>query len=103
MREGLRNMAVEKHNKNLDWEREAKKHAAEAGELKIAIAEKLEEVRERIRTVTKEVERESDVTVAVAVRVGLSELKRQERWLEKILYGGTGWREAMMKRFMEKR
>lgn len=42
MRKGLRNMAVEKCNKDLDWEREAKKHAAEAGELKIAIAEKLD-------------------------------------------------------------
>ena len=103
MREGLRNMAVEKHNKNLDWEREAKKHAAEAGELKIAIAEKLEEVKRRIQIVAKEAEKKSDITVAVAVRVELSELKKQQQWLEKILYGGTGWREAMMKRFMEKR
>lgn len=50
-------MAVEKRNKNLDWEREAKKHAAEAGELKIAIAEKLEEVKRRIQIVAKEAEK----------------------------------------------
>lgn len=99
-------MAVEKCNKNLDWEREAKKHAAEAGELRIAIAEKLEEVKKRISTVTEEIETiasSSNITAMAAAKTEEYELKRQQQWLEKILYGGTGWREAMMKKFMEKR
>lgn len=32
-------------NRENDWKQEALKHAAEAGEMKIAIAQKLEEVR----------------------------------------------------------
>lgn len=72
------------------WEMEAKKHAAEAGELKIAIAEKLDEVRGRISKVTKEIEKASDITAVVTAKAERSELEKQSQWLEKILYGGAG-------------
>lgn len=71
----------------VDWKLEAKKHAAEAGELKIAIAEKLDEVRGQISKVTKEIEKASDITVVVTAKTERSELEKQSQWLKKILYG----------------
>ena len=76
---------LKKYEDGINWEMEAKKHAAEAGEMKIAIAEKLEEVRTRRRELKRDIEKEKDEWIKLVLKHKEGELEKQEIWIEKML------------------
>lgn len=89
----------------IDWKQEAQKHAAEAGEMKITTAEKLEEVRADIVNI-----RHMLITEDTALDQAILGWKKEqlERWaifLEDLLHGGAkkpvgeDWKQNVMQRF----
>lgn len=89
----------------IDWKQEALKHAAEAGGIKIAIAQKLEEVRADIVNI-----RHMLLTEDTALDQAILDWKKDqlEKWaifLEDLLHGGTkksvreDWKQNVMQRF----
>lgn len=88
----------------IDWKQEALKHAAEAGEMKIAIAQKLEEVRADIVNI-----RHMLLTEDTALDQAILGWKKEqlEKWvifLEDLLHGakktvGKDWKQNVMQRF----
>ncbi len=71
-------------NREIDWKQEAQKHAAEAGEMKIAIAQKLEEVRADIVNIRHMLITE-DTALDQAI---LSWKKEQLEFQQRYIYGG---------------
>lgn len=92
-------------SREIDWKQEAQKHAAAAGEMKIVIAQKLEEVRADIVNI-----RHMLITEDTALDQAILSWKRAqlEKWaifLEDLLSGsvkksvGEDWKQNMMERF----
>lgn len=92
-------------NREIDWKQEAQKHAAAAGEMKIAIAQKLEEVRAGIVNI-----RHMLITEDTALDQAILSWKKEqlEKWaifLEDLLSGGVkktvskDWKQNVMQRF----
>lgn len=92
-------------NREIDWKQEVQKHAAEAGEMKITIAQKLEEVRADIVNI-----RHMLITEDTALDQAILGWKKEqlERWaifLEDLLHGGVkktvgeDWKQNVMQRF----
>lgn len=73
--------------KEIDWKQEAQKHAAAAGEIKIALAGRLEEVRTQIAVLGQMQLLEDNDLDQVMLGWKIEQLKEQERWLEGMLYG----------------
>lgn len=83
------------------WKLEAQKQAAGAGELRIKIAEHLEELRMRI-TDLKEMEHpENDDMSAMIIKWEISQLKKEEEWLEDLLHTDreNTWKSHIERRF----
>lgn len=89
----------------IDWKQEAQKHAAEAGEMKITITQKLEEVRADIVNI-----RHMLITEDTALDQAILGWKKEqlEKWaifLEDLLHGGAkktvseDWKQNVMQRF----
>lgn len=92
-------------NREIDWKQEAQKHAAEAGEMKIAIAEKLEEVRANIVNIRHLLLTEDTALDQAILSWKAEQLERWARFLEDLLYGGAkktvgkDWKKRTMERF----
>ncbi len=69
-----------------NWEQEAKKQAAECGELKIKIAERLESVQKRISA--REAARDDTETSMELFEILNRDLVNEEKWLTAILKEG---------------
>ena len=83
---------VQLHKDCQHWKTEAQKHAAAAGELKVALGERLEEIRRRktsIEDLAPGVKTDMDKAVA---EWKIKQYKEQEQWLEVVLQG-KNWME----------
>lgn len=71
----------------LNWKYEAQKQAVNAGELRIAIAEQLEDVRTQILAIHKQLLFEDNDFDIVILTWKKEQLENQERWLKDVLVG----------------
>lgn len=81
----------------MDWKQEAQKQVADAGEMRIAIAVRLEEVRTQIAGIHKHLMLEDNDFDRVILEWKQNQLKEQVAWLEGTLnkpYGIGGDRDA---------
>ena len=73
--------------KGTNWKQEAQKQAADAGELKMKLAERLEHIRTEISTARQYLRFEDNNLDRVVLEWKLGQLQKEEEWLEGILYG----------------
>lgn len=71
--------------REVDWKREAQKHAAAAGEFRIALAERLELIRNRICATRNQMAAEYNIDIYIRLQVKYQQLQNQEEWLESVL------------------
>lgn len=89
----------------IDWKQEAQKHAAAAGEMKIAIAQKLEEVRADIVNIRHMLLTEDTVLDQAILGWKKGQLEKWAIFLEDLLSGGVkksvgeDWKRRTMERF----
>lgn len=76
--------------RRIDWEQEAKKYCASAGELRILLAERLEEIRCRKASLRGLAGVAKDAMDEAVLSWKLKQLEEQEAWLENVLYGKGG-------------
>lgn len=74
-------------DQEMEWEQEAKKQAAAAGEMLIKIAERLEDIRTRISTTRQMLLMEDNHMDQAILQWKLRQLQEQEAWMESVLYG----------------
>lgn len=92
-------------SKEIDWKQEALKHAAEAGEMKIAIAQKLEEVRADIVNIRHLLITEDSALDQAILGWKKDQLEKWVIFLEDLLSGGVkksvgeDWKQNVMQRF----
>lgn len=92
-------------NREIDWKQEALKHAAEAGEIKIAIAQKLEEVRADIVNIRHMLLTEDTALDQAILGWKKDQLEKWAIFLEDLLSGGVkktvgkDWKQNVMQRF----
>lgn len=92
---GLTPEQVEKLSEDLKyWKNEARKQAATAGEIRIVLAERLEEVRTDIAVSGQLLLVEDSELDRTILSWKISQKKSETKWLEQVLYGrhnrGTG-------------
>lgn len=78
----------ESGNENLhgiNWEQEAKKQCAAAGELRIILAERLEAIRTSIRDTRRMLDAEKDPDTVIRLQLKGTLLQREADWLESVL------------------
>ena len=68
-----------------NWEQEAKKQCAAAGELRIILAERLEAIRTSIRDTRRMFDAEEDPDTAIRLQLKGTLLQREADWLESVL------------------
>lgn len=89
----------------IDWKQEAQKHAAEAGEMKIAIAQKLEEIRADIVNIRHMLLTEDTALDQAILSWKKAQLEKWAIFLEDLLSGGAkktvgeDWKQNVMQRF----
>lgn len=89
----------------IDWKQEAQKHAAEAGEMKIAVVEKLEEVRADIVNIRHMLLTEDTALDQAILGWKKEQLEKWAIFLEDLLSGGVkktvgkDWKQRTMERF----
>ncbi len=89
----------------IDWKQEAQKHAVEAGEMKIAIAQKLEEVRADIVNIRHMLLTEDTALDQAVLSWKKAQLEKWAIFLEDLLSGGVkksvgeDWKQNVMQRF----
>lgn len=89
----------------IDWKQEALKHAAEAGEMKIVIAQKLEEVRADIVNIRHMLLTEDTALDQAILGWKKEQLEKWAIFLEDLLSGGAkktvgeDWKQNVMQRF----
>lgn len=87
------------------WEKEAKEQTAAAGELKIKLAEHLEEIRNNISELRQQAKTETSDMDIVLIQWKIEQLRKEESWLEGILFrknqipGMEAWKVGIMQRF----
>ena len=92
-------------NRENDWKQEALKHAAAAGEMKIAIAQKLEEVRTDIVNIRHMMITEDTALDQAVLSWKKAQLEKWAIFLEDLLSGrvkktvGEDWKQNVMQRF----
>ena len=69
----------------MDWEREAKKQTAIAGEYRIYVTAQLESVRESMRITMKQLQEEESTDTQMRLHVKLMVLQKQAAGLEGII------------------
>lgn len=69
----------------MDWEREAKKQAAIAGEYQIYVKAQLESVRESMKNTMKQLQEETNTDTQMKLHVKLMVLQKQAAGLESII------------------
>lgn len=72
------------------WKLESQKQAASAGELRIAIAERLEAVRTKMAVTRQNLAYEDNEFDRVILEWKLKQLQEQDEWLVALLYGKKG-------------
>lgn len=89
----------------IDWKQEAQKHAAEAGEMKITITQKLEEVRADIVNIRHMLITEDTALDQTILAWKKDQLEKWAIFLEDLLHGGAkktvweDWKQNVMQRF----
>ncbi len=89
----------------IDWKQEAQKHAAEAGEMKITITQKLEEVRADIVNIRHMLLTEDTALDQAILSWKKAQLEKWAIFLEDLLSGGAkktvgeDWKQNTMQRF----
>ena len=89
----------------IDWKQEAQKHAAEAGEMKITITQKLEEVRADIVNIRHMLITEDSALDQAILCWKKGQLEKWAIFLEDLLHGGAkktagkDWKQNVMQRF----
>ncbi len=92
-------------SKEIDWKEEAQKHAAGAGEMKIAIAQKLEEVRADIVNIRHMLITEDTALDQAILGWKKDQLEEWAIFLEDLLSAGAkktvgkDWKQRTMERF----
>lgn len=92
-------------NKQIDWKQEALKQTAAAGEMKIAIAQKLEEVRVDIVNIRHMLLTEDSALDQTILAWKKDQLEKWAIFLEDLLHGGAkktvweDWKQNVMQRF----
>lgn len=71
----------------MDWKQEAQIQAADAGELKIALAAHLDELRLGIQDTCRQLENEDDTEIQVQLCMKEMLLRREYDWMAGILAG----------------
>lgn len=92
-------------DRKIDWKQEALKQTAEAGEMKIAIAQKLEEVRADIVNIRHMLITEDTALDQAILGWKKGQLEKWAIFLEDMLSGGVkktvgkDWKQNVMQRF----
>lgn len=92
-------------DREIDWKQEALKQTAEAGEMKIAVAEKLEEVRADIVNIRHMLLTEDTALDQAILSWKKDQLEKWAIFLEDLLSGGVkksvgeDWKRRTMERF----
>lgn len=92
-------------NSEYDWEREAKKQTAAAGEIKMQLAEHLEDVRNNISLLRQQARTETNDMSIALIQWKLEQLQKEENWLESLLFAKTKdsvmetWKTRTLQRF----
>ena len=87
------------------WEKEAKLQTSAAGELKIKIAEHLEDIRNSISELRQQEQTETNDMSIVLIRWKITQIQKEESWLEGLLFKPYNaqipeeWENGIMKRF----
>lgn len=69
-----------------DWEQEAKRQCSAAGELRIQLGERLEEIRTRISAMRQMLHAEDNTMDQAILTWKISQMEEQAAWLESVLY-----------------
>lgn len=69
----------------MDWEREAKKQAAIAGEYRIYVTAQLESVRDSMKNTMKQLKEETNTDTQMKLHIKLMVLQKQAAGLESII------------------
>ena len=69
----------------MDWEREAKKQAAIAGEYRIYVTAQLESVRDSMKNTMKQLQEETNTDTQMKLYIKLMVLQKQAAGLESII------------------
>ena len=87
------------------WEKEAKLQTSAAGELKIKIAEHLEDIRNNISELRQQELTETNDMSIVLLQWKITQLQKEESWIEGLLFKRQNvqfqeeWETGIMKRF----
>lgn len=83
------------------WKQEAQKHAAGAGELRIKIAEHLEEIEVHIDDLKELAARETDDMSFTLIQWKIRQMEKERNWLKSILHTGqkSMWKNHIENRF----
>lgn len=73
---------------HINWQREAQLQAAAAGELRILLAQRLEELRTQQTALRRHLALEDNDFDRVIVQWKIEQLQKHIEWLEEVLYGG---------------
>lgn len=81
-------LAVENNaEKVTDWEQEAKRQCSAAGELRIQLGERLEEIRTRLSAMRQMLCMKDNTMDQVILTWKISQMEEQAAWLESVLWG----------------
>lgn len=75
------------HMDDTDWKAEAQKQCSAAGELRIRLGERLEEIRTRISAMRQMLCMEDNTMDQMILTWKISKMEEQAAWLESVLYG----------------
>lgn len=81
--------------KEIDWKKEAQKNAAEAGELKISLAIRLDEDRLNLNHTVSQLLETEEADIAKALILKKSVLENEIYWLEDLIYGKCGYEKVV--------
>lgn len=69
------------------WEKEAKMQTAAAGEIKMKLAEHLEDIRNNISSLRQQAQTETNDMSIALIQWKIAQLQKEECWIEGLLFG----------------
>lgn len=72
---------------DINWKFEAQKNAESAGNLKMQLAFRLDDIKTRIDTMSEEAKKSENFDTQICFMNRISLLKEERAWIERVLYG----------------
>lgn len=89
----------------LSWENEARVQSAAAGEIRMKLAEHLEDIRNNISSLRQQAQTETNDMSIALIQWKIEQLQKEENWLESLLFAKTknsameAWKTRTLQRF----